>query len=165
MVSKVQGNGDRLETPVKFPGVTSLPSPPLKSKKVAVSATAEDKKENQGTTAAAMPTFAESSPYCRHFRATAADVDPILRTVLPLAPGIGRRVYKVTMDDILIHFMGLKQAENEDLFVGYMQGRRVVVTRMSPDDFGLFCADETQVKAFLLALRSYNVQVQDITRM
>jgi hypothetical protein len=122
-------------------------------------ATTEDKKEN-----VQVPYFHESSPYYRRFRATASDLDPILRTIMPIAPGMGERAYRATMDDVLVHFLGLEQVDH-DFFVGYMSNRRVVVTRMAVDDFGLFCADETQVKAFFLALRSFNVQIEDITEM
>jgi len=146
-----------------FPGINSPPTSPSYEKRVrgAPTTVTEDKKEN--VQHPDLP-FHESSPYYRRFRATAADLDPILRTVLPIAPGAGGRAYRATMDDLLVHFLGLEQVDH-DFFVGYMSNRRVVVTRMAADDFGLFCADETQLNAFFLALRSFNVQIEDITEM
>lgn len=145
-ISKFQDQ-DASHLATKFPSMHKTPPAPLGT-------TAPESEECKQPE---IP-FQESSPSYRRFKAWASDVNPILSTVLPIAPTIGERVYKSTMDDILVHNLGLQQADG-DVFVGSMLGRRVVVTRMSPNEFGMFCTDEAQSKEFLMTLRSMNVHV------
>lgn len=149
-INKFQGE-DISDLATKFPTIHKAP---------AVEPTAEAPKTEEPKQHHGIP-FHESSSCYRRFKATSADVDAILRTVLPLNPSMAEHLYKATMDDVLVHMLGLQQAES-DLFVGYMRGRRVVVARMSSDEFGLFCADEAQSQEFLVVLRSMDVRVQDV---
>jgi hypothetical protein len=150
MVSKVQEN-DTSHLATKFPAMHKAPDLPLGSARATTPEIKEPPRQD-------LP-FHESSPCYHRFRATSSDVMPIMRTVLPIAPSMGERVYRVTMDDILVHNLGLEQT-GSDLFVGQRLGGRVVVARMSPDEYGMFCTDEMHSQEVLVALRSFEVQVE-----
>lgn len=126
-----------------------------------------------------LSSFHESSPSIHMFTAKPAEeiLFPILRAILPAGNnpmGIADRVLKDVVDDVLVHQIGLlkhHEDEDEDIFFGFMGRRRVVLARMwnpTPSidhSYVLFCADKEQADQFLLALRSFHIQVEGLHEM
>lgn len=105
------------------------------------------------------PSYGGSSAYYKTFYAVPGDLDIVIRTLAPMNPALAERAMTEMMHDILVNQMGLQQAD-EDVFVGALQGQRIVLARMASNQYSIFCADQDHANQFLALLRSFQAKVE-----
>lgn len=111
--------------------------------------------------------FHESKPYYGKYiiQPTNQVQDAFFHALLPINATAAIHASQAFITDILVnqlHF--IKNEYNDNMFVGYVQGRRVVIGCMNSNEeesnntYGIACEEEDPVQMLLLVLRTLEVE-------
>ena len=149
-------------SPIKIPNIVSVGR---RHEEIDISSSNEDVENASSST-----TTHDYGSSAFHARFVVKPSEDILRPIMHTLFATGRdpRVaWKVIMDDLLVHGIGLKKCGNGDIFCGIMHstetgGQRVVIVRSNYDELFLACPDATVAAELLLLFKSQGVQIHEI---
>ena len=159
-------------SPIKIPNITSPSTISGRGggkDEVMIGGTTSEEEDSKNATAT-LHDYGSSAYHARFVVKPSEDiVRPIMHTLF--ATGRDPRIaWKVLMDDLLVHGIGLKKCgTNGDIFCGIMHsrggergGQRVVIVRSNYDELFLACPDATVAAELLLLFKSQGVQIHEI---